>query len=366
MSGAIILAGGGSGGHLSPGLAVAERLHASHPDRTIIFACSRRPTDRMMLESAGARFEPITSSAFTFRPLRVLPMIRSLVRGAREADRLLERSQAAVVLAMGGYVTVPVVHAARRRGLRVVLLNLDAVPGRANRWIAGRADEICTTVPIRDSSSMETASEIGFPIRRSAMAASDSLSCRERLGLDPSRPTLLVTGASQGASSLNAFMRELVGGTPLALDGWQVIHLTGPNDEKQLARAYAAAGIPSAVTGFLDHMGLAWGAADLALSRAGANSVAEAAVNHVPTLFVPYPHHKDLHQKYNAEPLVRIGAAELAHDSIQPGPNMTTIGEPLIALLTDPERLGRMRQALESRSPRDGAREIADRLVVED
>ena len=117
------------------------------------------------------------------------------------------------------------------------------------------------------------------------------------------------------------------------------------------------------VTAFLDRMGLAWGGADLALSRAGANSVAEAAANAVPTLFVPYPHHRDLHQRYNAEPLVRAGGAALALDAIEPILNRDAIGAPLIELMNDPARRDRMRAALEARPRVDGASEVARELV---
>ena len=197
-----------------------------------------------------------------------------------------------------------------------------------------------------------------------ALAPSDALSCRERLGLDPNRPTLLVTGASQGASTLNALMRTLLQESPLAFEGWQVIHLSGAADENAMRQAYAEAGVPALVTEFLEKIGLAWGSADLALSRAGANSVAEAAANRVPTLFVPYPYHRDLHQQFNAEPLVRLGGARMALDAIEPGLNRGAVGGPLIELLTDPDQRARMRTILEQQEHVDGASEVA-RLLLE-
>lgn len=363
MSGTIILAGGGSGGHLSPSLAIAERLHAVAPEVKVVFACSDREIDRMMLESAGATARAIPAAPFSMRPRGVLRMIASTVRGTREAGALLEEVAATTVLAMGGYVSVPVVRAARKRSLRVVLLNLDAIPGRANRWVARRAHEVRTAVRLRENGSLGEAELVGFPVRRVALAPADKTTCRERLGLDPAVATLLVTGASQGASSLNAFMRHLVHDVPSAFSGWQILHLSGAGDREAMVHAYAQVGIVANVKSFLDQMGLAWGAADLALSRAGANSVAEALANTVPTLFVPYPFHRDLHQRFNAEPLVRIGGAALALDGVDVAVNRQAIGAPLIDLITDPESRARMRAVLEQQERVDGASEIAQLLL---
>ena len=364
MTGAIILAGGGSGGHLSPGLAVAERLHSIDGDIKTIFACSRRTIDRTMLEQAGARFEAITAAPFSIRPAGFLRMVRLNLRGTREAERLFKDTGASTVVAMGGFVSIPVVRAARRCSIRVVLLNLDAVPGRANRWVARHADDVRTSIHLQNPGDLNHPVQVGFPLRRVALAPSDALSCRERLGLDPNRPTLLVTGASQGASTLNALMRTLLQESPLAFEGWQVIHLSGAADENAMRQAYAEAGVPALVTEFLEKIGLAWGSADLALSRAGANSVAEAAANRVPTLFVPYPYHRDLHQQFNAEPLVRLGGARMALDAIEPGLNRGAVGGPLIELLTDPDQRARMRTILEQQEHVDGASEVA-RLLLE-
>lgn len=363
MRGTIVLAGGGTGGHLSPGLAVAERLHSMAADTEVVFACSSRAIDRTMLEAAGARFHPIPAAPFRPTPSGIMRMIRENHRGTRSSSDLIKEVGAGVVLAMGGYVSVPVVRAAIRNRLPIVLLNLDALPGRANCWVARHASAICTAVPLSSHRSLGTPEQVGFPLRRTALAAMDQLGCRERLDLDPSLNTLLVTGASQGASSLNALMQSIVEETPLALSGWQVIHLSGPKDEASLRAAYRKAGVPAHVTSFLGQMGLAWGAADLALSRAGANSVAEASANNVPTLFVPYPHDRKVHQQYNAEPLVRLGGAAIATDAVDVRLNRTSIGVPLIDLLTDPARRSAMRSVLEARPDVDGAAEIARLLL---
>jgi UDP-N-acetylglucosamine--N-acetylmuramyl-(pentapeptide) pyrophosphoryl-undecaprenol N-acetylglucosamine transferase len=158
-------------------------------------------------------------------------------------------------------------------------------------------------------------------------------------------------------------MRDFVRGSAGVLEEWQLLHITGTNDQSALVHTYAAAGIDAVVLPFLDQIGLAWGAAELAISRAGANSVAESAANNVPTIFVPFPWHNDLHQRYNVADLVRSGGAVLALDAIDPAANLHAIGEPLRELLLDPTARAAMRAILEERVVSDGAREIADLLL---
>jgi UDP-N-acetylglucosamine--N-acetylmuramyl-(pentapeptide) pyrophosphoryl-undecaprenol N-acetylglucosamine transferase len=171
--------------------------------------------------------------------------------------------------------------------------------------------------------------------------------------------TLLVTGASQGAASLNELLRLLVEKERTAFGGWQVLHLVGNADAAPLEAAYRAASVRARVLPFLHEMGLAWGAADLALSRAGANSVAEALLNAVPTVYAPYPYHADLHQKWNAQPSHDEGIAILCDDLIDAEKNHATLGAALVSLMTDHSRRENMRTKLLARTKDDAAREIA-------
>lgn len=360
---AIVLAGGGTGGHISPGLAIAERIRALDPNARPIFACSRRPIDASMLREADAEFVPIPAEPLSLRPDRLLRCALESWRGRRAAETLLREANVGHVVALGGFVTGPVVAAASRLGVPVLLVNLDATPGKANRWVAKRAARVLSAVP---TPTLPNFAErvIGMPVRRIAIAPSDPLSCRELLGMPSDRKTLLVTGASQGAMSLNTLVPHLAKSKPGLFAEWQVLHLCGQGDPAALEREYAALRIPALVLRFQHRMGLAWGAADLALSRAGANSVAEAAVNRVPTLFAPYPYHKDLHQRHNAQPLVDEGAAAMADDLIEPERNLETLGRELATLMTDPARRTAMRERLGSRSNEDAATTIAKLLLA--
>ena len=359
MSGpTVILAGGGTGGHISPGIAIAERVAELAPDARCVFACSRRAVDREMLSHAGAEFEAIPAEGLSLRPMLLVRFVRAYLAGRRAAARLLARTEAKVVVSLGGYVTGPVAAAARARRIPILLVNLDASPGKANRLVARGATKVLSACA---TPAMPAFAErvVGMPVRRQALAPADRAACAAALGLDPARRTLLVTGASQVATSLNDLVALLLRERRAAFDGWQVLHLVGRADPAPVEAAYRAAEVPAKVVAFLHEMGLAWGAADLALSRAGANSVAEAVLNRVPTVFAPYPYHADEHQRHNAEPYAREGLAVLAKDAIDASANLASLGAALVGLLADDAAREAMRAALEARPAEDAAREIA-------
>jgi len=148
-------------------------------------------------------------------------------------------------------------------------------------------------------------------------------------------------------------------------DGWQVYHLTGHGADDAVRGVYARHGIAARVEAFLHDIGLAWDAADLAISRAGANSVGEAAANAVPTLFLPYPHHRDMHQANNARPLIELGGAVLVRDQIDAEANVEHIGPVLRRLMTDGAEREVMRGRLDEHRPADAAEQIARLLLTE-
>lgn len=365
QQGSIVFAGGGSGGHLSPGLAIAERLITVAPEIGSVFLCSDRTVDAMMLREAGANFLPMPARPPSLRPMALLRFVRAWFAAAAAAERALRACGARHVVSLGGFVSAPVVRRARAMGIPVTLLNLDATPGRANRSVARWASQVWSAVHAKGLPGWDGA-VTGFPVRRSAIAPGDAARCRVELGLDPARHTLLVTGASQGATSLNRFMPHFAEQRASLLSGWQVLHLAGSMPDAAitaLAERYARAGVQARVVPFLHRMGLAWGAADVALTRAGANSVAEAALNRVPCLFVPYPYHRDLHQRENARELVEAGAAAIALDAIEPEANMQVMGRLLESLVTDGPARDRMAAALAAQPRVDAAERIARRLA---
>lgn len=364
----VIFAGGGSGGHLFPAVAVAERVRERIPDAEVVFLCSQRRIDESILSQASEAFVPLGAQPLVWRPFPAalwrfaLGWRRAVARTRAVLEERRAASRPTVVALMGGFVAAPAARAARAAGLPVVLVNLDVVPGKANRLAARFASRLVSAVPCPDFPAFNR-EVVGMPIRRRAIATAPPEECRRRLGLAPDRLTLLVTGASQGAGTLNRLVTDLIREHPAAFNGWQIVHLTGEADFEEVREGYAGRAAPTVVLPFLSEMALAWGAADLALSRCGASSVAEAVANRVPTLFSPYPWHRDQHQRLNAQPWVDAGLAWLETDRIDPQENLDLLGRRLLALMADAPARARVRTALAERPAGDAAGAIADLLL---
>ncbi|MEX0775871.1 MAG: UDP-N-acetylglucosamine--N-acetylmuramyl-(pentapeptide) pyrophosphoryl-undecaprenol N-acetylglucosamine transferase [Phycisphaeraceae bacterium] len=362
----VLLAGGGSGGHIFPNLAILERLRERRPDVGAVFVVSQRPLDAQILEKHQQRYTPIPVQPLTAKPWRWPAFYQAWRQSVDMTAALMRQMNVRAVAATGGFVSGPAISAAHRLGLPVALVNLDAIPGKANAWMAGRATAVFS---VYATPTLAKAQRIGMPLRKVAIGPADRFKARAAMGLDPERETIFVTGASQGASSLNRMMIELVGQTQVrkalrAREEWQVLHLTGDKGEEAEAarKAYEKAGVPARVLPFCDTMGQAWCSASIAISRAGAGSVAEAWVNAVPTIFFPYPYHKDLHQKHNAEPLTQAGAAVLMLDQIDPATNARQLGPRLLSLMSNSTQRYQMAENLRNTRPPDGAAIVADWL----
>ena len=367
----VIFAGGGTGGHLYPALAIAEQLTELNDKVESVFFCSTRPLDARILTEESARFVAIPARPFSLRPLALAGFIRTwsgVVRRCRRQLRQESQNGKTIVVAMGGFVSAPVVAAARKERIPVVLVNLDATPGRANRWVAKRSKQIFTAAEVR-----------GFPlwqrirpiVRWAAIADGDRQFCRREIGLDPDLKTLLVTGASQGARTINRLMMALIENKRSAFDGWQVIHQCGPVattkdslDERAIADAYEKAGIRAVVKPLFREMGRVFGASDLAIGRCGAGSVADTWANRVPSVFLPYPYHRDQHQRLNALPLEKAGCAMIVQDRIEAPLNEADAGVVLLSLMADDARREAMREKLRELGPADGAGVVAQAILA--
>ena len=368
-----LFAGGGSGGHIAPGIAIAERLIEIAPDADCHFACSARPIDASMLGDHDMAFTPIPAAPFSSRPRGILRFMRQFAVAQKAASELIKARGVTHVVALGGFVAAPVVAAAKKSRIPVTMLNLDTPPGKANKWLARKCETIWTALPLANDPEIEIQKRalpakfartiVGLPVRRVAISTDGSVRSRERLGLDASTNTLLVTGASQGATSINRMMIALAESSPELFDGWQVLHIAGADHDDAVRAAYKKSNIKCVVQPYLREMGSAWGAADLAISRAGANSVAEAVTNAVPTIYLPYPYHRDLHQKYNAEPVERIGGGRIVLDQIDAANNVAQITPTLQELMTDSDRRAAMRESLRHHRTKDAAGVIAQMLL---
>jgi UDP-N-acetylglucosamine--N-acetylmuramyl-(pentapeptide) pyrophosphoryl-undecaprenol N-acetylglucosamine transferase len=334
----IVIACGGTGGHLFPGLAVARQLVARNCDLTLLV--SPKDVDQQAVKNVPG-MKVVTLPAVALQRGSRIAFVRGFVRSFLAARRLFKTETPQAALAMGGFTSVPPVLAARRRGARTFLHESNVIPGRANRALSRFVD--AAFVGFQDTASRLNVRNVirtGTPVRGEFQAVA-AAQCRRDLGLDPARPVVLVMGGSQGASGVNQLILRSLPLIQQQVSGWQWLHLTGPNDADTMRAAYAQAGLTAVVHPFFSRMEAALGAADVAVSRSGASSLAEFAAMQLPPLLVPLPTAADNHQFFNAQAFVQTGAARMADQR-------TTTPEQLIAHLRPLVQAGAERAKVQS------------------
>lgn len=297
----VALIGGGTGGHLVPGIALVGALGA---ETEACFLVAGSAVERKVLAGVPHALEPLFDGG-TGRP----PPWRADAwwRAVRRFRAARERFDPAVVVVLGGWVALPAV-VAGFGGRPSVLVEQNARAGRVQRLLSGRVDHACVPVAGPGMPRGRRGTHVtGNPVPPLPLA--DRASARARLGLDPGRRTVLLMGGSQGARDLNRLLPELGAVLAAQPDPWQVLHLTGRRE-----RVPGPPEVPVVAHSFLSSMADAYAAADLAVSRAGGCTVAELANTGTPSVLVPYPHHADRHQHANARWLVEAGAALVVPD----------------------------------------------------
>ena len=333
-------AGGGTGGHIYPALAVAERIIELDAGAKVRFLCSRREIDSRILEQSGFAYTPLPMRGFSFRPSRLADSLSSFVRSYRIARAAIAESGKAVVIGIGGFVSGPSCWAAHKLGAPIVVLNVDIIPGRANRIMARWADEIF--VQFEDTrrhfaKSKAKISVVGCPLRR-AFDDIDPARAVQQLELAKGRKVLLVTGASSGAANINDAVCRFLERLGQFADSWQIVHLAGLRHFEEIEAKYAGAKIRHKVLAYYDDMADLLASAHLVVGRSGAVSVAEYAAAGAPSICIPYPYHKDRHQYLNAGKLVEAGAAVIVDDLPDPAERAERLWHELEGLMKDEER----------------------------
>ncbi|MGB2808770.1 MAG: UDP-N-acetylglucosamine--N-acetylmuramyl-(pentapeptide) pyrophosphoryl-undecaprenol N-acetylglucosamine transferase [Sedimentisphaerales bacterium] len=358
-------AGGGTGGHIYPSIAVAEHIVKFEPTAKIHFFISERSIDEQILSKTGFEYSALPARGFSIWPGKLIGFCTSFLKSYGIAKRAIAECKSAVVIGVGGFIAAPVCLAAHKLKVPVVLLNVDIVPGRANKIIGRWANEIF--LQFEDTRQYfgkrkANINVVGCPLR-SGFENPEPDKIRSELGLDENKKTLLITGASSGSENINRAVCSLLEKLSVFADDWQIVHLTGADNYDKVRQMYAEAKIGHKVLSYFDDMPSLLAAADLLIGRSGAVSVAEYAAASVPSICMPYPYHKDKHQYLNAGKLVEAGAAVIVDDLPDEEERQGWLWEELEELMKDETKLQEMRQACKSIARLDASLKIAEKLL---
>jgi len=346
----IVLAGGGTGGHLYPALAVADELKRRDPRATIVFVGAKRGLEQRLVPAAG--YPLVTLSLAGLKGSSLAGKITAAASAGWAVARCLLwmiRRRPGLVIGVGGYASGPAVLAAKLLRTRTMVLEQNHYPGATNRWLGPRVDLVCLPSEAARRHIGGRTVVTGNPVRREFFEIGELP--------DDGKLSLLVFGGSRGARSINRAMVQALpalatAGTPIS-----IVHQTGTADEEEVRQAYSGFPHPHEICRYLDEMPRRLARAGLVVCRAGASTLAELCAAGRPAILVPYPHAADDHQRRNAETLTQAGAAAMILDPELDG---TRLADAVIELGGEIGRRRSMARAARALGKPDAAREIVD------
>ncbi|MBC7818524.1 MAG: undecaprenyldiphospho-muramoylpentapeptide beta-N-acetylglucosaminyltransferase [Planctomycetaceae bacterium] len=372
----VIFAGGGTGGHLFPGIAVARELLAREPDARVLFVGSQKPIEPDIVVGAGFEHVALPSVSPSLTPTRIGSSLLRNWQAYQQARTILLRKRPSVVVGLGGFASVPPVLAAWRAGVPIVLLEQNVVPGKATRWLSRFADTVClpwaetakhlspriravvTGNPIRHEIA-ELANAIHGSHQHDAPASDSSENPSLARRATSESPTLLILGGSQGAASLNASVLDALATLRAEIAGWRIVHQTGAADLDAIRQRYAALSLAADVQPFFRDMAEQYRRATCVISRAGATTLAELACAGLPALLVPLPTSAHDHQRLNARLFADHSAALVAEPS---SPAADSLRASLVQLLSDHPLRDRLRNNVGDLAQPQAARAVVEIL----
>jgi len=355
----LLLAGGGTAGHIEPALALADAVLRRRADTVVAALGTSAGLETTLVPARGFELHLIPKVTMPrSEPRRWASIPGAVWSAVRAASAVIKEQRPDVVVGFGGYVSLPAYLAARRAGVPFVVHEANARPGVANRIGARFTSYVAVSVP-STVNALPHARLVGIPLRRGITTldrAAQRPSARRAFGLEADRPTVLVFGGSQGARTINAAMQGAA--RRLLAAGVQVLHAVGPRNEAVVIDRRAT-DPPYVVVPYVDRMDLAYAAADLVVGRSGAMTCAEVAAVGLPAVFVPYPHSNG-EQALNAGPLVEAGAAVVIPDE----QFTASVVEGLVCdLALDTERLSAMSAAAGHLGAGDADERLADMVL---
>lgn len=360
-----VIAAGGTGGHLFPGLAVGEVL--IRQGHRVMLIVSEKEIDAVATQGRSEfQIEKVAGVGLQGKsPLALLRFALQFNAGRRQCRKLFDAFKPSAVLGMGGFTSLAPILAGRRIGVPTFVHDSNAIPGKANKLNA----RFCSAVLLGFDECARYFPKAncivtGTPVRSSLRADGDRGEARAAFGLSPTERTVLVMGGSQGARGINQALTQAI---PLLKEArLQVIHLTGKQDEESMKAAYAAAGLNAFVAAFSHRMDEAYRAADLAIARSGAASLTELSYFGLPSILIPYPFAAEDHQTANAKIFERAGAAVLLPERDIAAANAegsNLLGQKIRWCLDDPARSAEMSEKAASLAPRDAAERVAEVIL---
>jgi UDP-N-acetylglucosamine--N-acetylmuramyl-(pentapeptide) pyrophosphoryl-undecaprenol N-acetylglucosamine transferase len=349
----LLIAGGGTGGHLFPGVAIAEELRAREPDADITFVGTKRGIEARVLPELGWKLELIEVSGL--KTVGLAGAIRGMFRLPRalwQARRLLKRLAPDAVIGVGGYASGPVVLAARLRGIPTAICEQNSIPGLTNKLLGRFVRRVFVAFDgTRKFFAAKKVELVGNPVRRELAAKLASATTAHDDSVH-----VLVSGGSLGAVAVNALAADAL--AKLAKErSLAIVHQTGEKDLEQTRKRYADAGVAADCRAFIKDMAAAYATADLVIGRAGATTVAELAIAGKPAVFIPYPFAADNHQVLNAAEMAERGAALMFEQSALTADKLADALRPLLA---DPAKRAAMGAAMKSLAKPGAAAAVVD------
>ena len=360
----VVIAGGGTGGHLYPGIAVARELQAERPDAQVWFAGTARGIESRVVPREGFELDTIRSGGLKGKSIAAIARGAALVPlGLIDAWRIVSARRPNVVIGVGGYSSGPVVLVAALRGVPTMVLEQNAVPGLTNRLVAPFVKAAAVTFDSTRKFFGAKAFVSGNPVRPEFFTADQGPVTRDQeqstAYQGPDEVQVLIFGGSQGAHAINLAMVEAA--AELAADSrLRVTHQTGERDVEMVRAAYRQAGLQADVEPFIFDMGPRLGQADLVVCRAGATTLAEIAAAGKAAILIPLPTATDDHQRRNAEALVAVGAAEMLLQGDMTG---SVLARRILTLAGDPAQRSRIAASARRLARPDAARAIVNRVL---
>ena len=357
----VVIAGGGTGGHLYPGIAVAHELRARQSDAEVSFAGTARGIEARVIPREGFELDLLRSSGLKGKSIADRVRGAALIPlGLADAWRIVSKRRPQLVIGVGGYSSGPVVMVAAFRGVPTMLLEQNAVPGLTNRWLGRVVKAAAVTFDSTQAFFGSKAFVSGNPVRPEFFATTGP---QQESGVDDqtSVTRVLVFGGSQGAHAINMAMVEAAPQLAAGGPALHLVHQTGERDVEMVRAAYRQAGLAADVEPFLYDIGRHLRGADLVVCRAGATTIAEITVLRRPAILIPLPTAADDHQRRNAEALEAAGAADVLHQS---GLTGRALAARILGLAADPERRARMAAAAGTLARPDAVKVIVDRALA--